>query len=134
MKTLTKHQIAGNKSHIFMVCDIAMSIRQKLALLEFTRFHCETVVVCFVRLCSAVPNQSRHCVNKIASKCMQYPTRKQQYKEKVTDFAITMPFIWNYSCCCKSCHQMEALQCTKYILQETVVDLCNHLYYLVMKS
>ena len=67
----------------------------------------------------------------MASKCMQYPTRKQQNKEKVTDFA--MPFIWNYSCG-KSCHQMEALQCIKYILQETVADLPNHLYYLVMKS
>ena len=63
---------------------------------------------------------------------MQYPTRKQQNKEKVTDFAI--PFIWNYSCCRKSSHQMEALQCIKYILQETVADLRNHLYYLVMKS
>ncbi len=45
-----------------------------------------------------------------------------------------MPFIWNYSCCRKSCHQMEALQCIKYILQETVADLRNHLYYLVVES
>ena len=29
---------------------------------------------------------------------------------------------------------MEALLCIKYILQETVADLRNHLYYLVMKS
>ena len=62
---------------------------------------------------------------------MQYPTRKQQNKEKVTDSA--MP-IWNYSCCRRSCHQMEALQCIKYILQEKVAYLRNHLYYLVMKS
>ena len=66
---------------------------------------------------------------------MQYPTRKQQNKEKVTDFA--MPFIWNYSCCRKSSHQMEAPTRWKsitFILQETVADLHNHLYYLVMKS
>ena len=63
-----------------------------------------------------------------------YPTRKQQNKEKVTDFAIPFIYIWNYSCCRKSCHQMEALQCIKYILQETVADLRNHQYYLVMKS
>ena len=67
-----------------------MSIRQKLALLEFTRFHCKTVVVvvCFFRLFYAVLNKSKHWVTKIASKCMQYPTRKQQNKEKVTDFAM----------------------------------------------
>ena len=71
MKTLTKHQIAGNKSFIFfMVCDTvcyrAMSIRQKLALLEFTRFHYKTVVVvCFFRLFSAVLNKSRHWVKKL---------------------------------------------------------------------
>ena len=29
---------------------------------------------------------------------------------------------------------MEALQCIKYILQETVADLRNHLYYLVVES
>ena len=67
MKTLTKHQFAGNKSFIFfMVCDTvcyrAMSIRQKIALLEFTGFHCKTVVVvvCFFRLFSAVLKKCRH--------------------------------------------------------------------------
>ena len=42
----------------------------------------------FFRLCSAVPNKSRHWVNKIASKCMQYRLVKNKNKEKVTDFAF----------------------------------------------
>ena len=74
MKTLTKHQIAGNKSLIICLWCVTLCVTeqwasvigQKLALLEFTRFHCETVVVvCFLRLCSAVLNKSRHWVKKL---------------------------------------------------------------------
>ena len=48
-----------------------------------------------------------------------------------------MTFISNYSCCRESCHQMEALQYGKYMLQlqETVADLRRGLIIcLVMKS
>ena len=92
MKTLTQHQIAGNKSFIFvMVCHTVLQSNEHQT--EAALFHCKTVVVvvCFFRLFSAVLNKSRHWVKKIASKCMQYPTHKQKNKKKVTDFA--MPFI-----------------------------------------
>ena len=72
-------------SQLFIACD-CVTEHQAEALLEFTLFRCETVVSMFnFRLCSPVHNKSKHWVNKIASKCMQYPTRtKQQNIENAT--------------------------------------------------
>ncbi len=70
MKTLTKHQIAGNKSFIFFYgvshCYRALSIRQK----HFWSSHVSTVkqlllLYVFFRLSSAVLNKSKHWVKKL---------------------------------------------------------------------
>ena len=66
MKTLTKHQIAGNKFHFFMVCDTVLQSNEHQT--EACTFGVHTfplkkqllLLYVFFRLFSAVLNKSRH--------------------------------------------------------------------------